>query len=193
MCSERPFRGRSDYAWKVSPNGKKTQPHPGWSMLKTRCRVLLKGCRVEHDQNPDALMSLLQGADPWGPKEPKGPHSHPTPKGPPPHSYSGVITDGRPFRMESHSRWKPFRIKQPLTKISVGRRRICPLSNPLRGVWVFQASLNDTFRRLWVSQTSPNDTLQWFWPKLSKMQPNSTIWSFGRPMARNGRKCNQNR
>ena len=179
MCSERPFRGRSDYAWKVSPNGKKTQPHPGWSMLKTRCRVLLKGCRVEHDQNPDAFMSLLQGADPWGPKAPKGPHSHPTPKGPPPHSYSGVITDGRPFRMESHSRWKPFRIKQPLTKISVGRRKICPLSNPLRGVRVFQAS--------------PNNTLQWFWPKLLKMQLNSIIWSFGRPMARNGRKCNQNR
>ena len=117
----------------------------------------------------------------------------PTPKGPPPHSYSGVITDGRPFRMESHSKWEPFRIKQPLTKISVGRRKICPLSNPLRGVRVFQASLNDTFRRLWVLQTSPNDTLQWFWPKLSKMQQNSTIWSFGRPVARNGRKCNQNR
>ena len=30
----------------------------------------------------------------------------------------------------------------------MGRRKICPLSNPLRGVWVFQASLNDTFRRL---------------------------------------------
>jgi hypothetical protein len=135
--------------------------------------------------------------DPTPTPPPRDPHPTPTPLPPhPPHTstrYSGVITDGRPFRMESHSKWKPFRIKQPLTKISVGRRKICPLSNPLRGVWVFQASLNDTFRRLWVLQTSPNDTLQWFWPKLSKMQPNSTIWSFGRPMARNGRKCNQNR